>query len=225
MPIRKTRLSAAELEENRCYLRQLYAEGIDVEIPEARQVSSPLEITRGTGIGEIFDLAVGNTAYVIPLCIVARSRVIVMDYHIQSAWDDQIELPYLSERNGRYEFGRQTYMSEEVLNDRFEIPLTLNRGSIIQGLILAYGCQPIPEEVRNGAVPVQFTLTDTLHRSIQTDIGLVLERSVKQHDALILLRTELHVSADQTSDDAAEGGIAPEIVARQEAKAQDSDRT
>ena len=57
MPIRKTRLSAAELEENRCYLRQLYAEGIDVEIPEARQVSSRRSAPALLRVGGLADAA------------------------------------------------------------------------------------------------------------------------------------------------------------------------
>jgi hypothetical protein len=214
MPIRKTHLSAARIEEYRSYLKQLYAEGIDVEIPAEWQESCPLEITRGSGTAAVFDLPVDNTAFIMPVCFVARSHVIVVDHDIRCSWDDQIELPYIRECGGRYKFGPQTYLTSEVLNGRLEKPFNLNRGSIVEGLILAYGCQPIPEEVRSRMVSVQLTLTDTLGREIRSEIGLVVESAAKREDTVLPSRTEVHVSAENTSH-AAEAAITGEIAGSQ----------
>ena len=86
--------------------------------------------------------------------------------YIKSAWDDQtIEFPYLVERGGRYQFGSVNLLVQEVLNDSFDNPCPMSRGAILEGMILAYGCERIPEEIRGGIVPVEVTLVDAGTRS------------------------------------------------------------
>jgi hypothetical protein len=188
MPIRKTHLSAAESRESSSYLRQLRCEGLDLgedaEI-SAWEETARLLITPGRDFGIICDYPVGNTAYAIPIRIVAWERTVPEHCWIESAWDDQtIELPYLTECRGRYRFGSLSYLTSEVLNDRFDKPFTMNRGDILEGVILAYGCVAIPEKARGGNAPVQVTLVDTLGREARGEIRLAVECSPNRDRAV-----------------------------------------
>jgi len=165
MPLRKARLSALEARKNQLWLSRLRAEGLDIGA-DIEEEDGTLQITQGRDIGIVCDYSKGsNVAYAIPVRIVAHARTIVEDYSFESSWGDYIELPpYLVERNGHYELGTLGYLTREVLNDRLGDPFNMNCGSIIQGVVLAYGCVPIPEELAGRVVPVRFTLVDTWAR-------------------------------------------------------------
>lgn len=103
-------------------------------------------------------------------------------HEISSEWDEgSIELPYLHETRGRYKFGPLDYAVEEVLNDQLERGLRFNfRGDMVDGVIIAYGCEPIPEAYHR-PVPVRVTLIDSLERSVQKEIELLIaERRLKR---------------------------------------------
>ena len=186
MPIRKPQLSRADKAAYLACLQQLQAEGIGVEIPDDWLEPCPLKITPSRGPGTVGNLGGSNTVYEIGLCMVAQSRVVVADYAISCPWDDQIDLPYLTERGGHKKFGPLNYLATEVLNDRFDKPFVLNRGYHAEGLIIAYGCAPIPEQYAHGAiVPLQLTFTDTLERKIEVELRLLVERRAKQMDAAV----------------------------------------
>jgi hypothetical protein len=75
-------------------------------------------------------------------------------------------------REKKYKFGPISYRTDEVLNDRPDSPTAMNWGEVLQSLILAYGCEPIPSEIENKSVAVQFTLFDSLDRRAGAFIGL-----------------------------------------------------
>ena len=191
MPTRKLRLSRTEEAKTLACLRQLQAEGIDVVIPEEWQERSscPLKIIPGRDLGLICDLPGGHTGYAIPFGMVAQSRLILVDYDLACEWDDQIELaPRLEERDGRCKFGHFDYPATEVLNDRLEKPMSFHyRGQFVEGVILAYGLESIPEEYRRrgGIVSVRLSFVDTLEREVRKEIKLVLERLVKRQEAVV----------------------------------------
>jgi hypothetical protein len=54
-----------------------------------------------------------------------------------------------------------------VLNDTFDNPVPMSRGAILEGTILAYGCERIPEAIRRGIAPVQVMFVDTVGREAQ----------------------------------------------------------
>jgi hypothetical protein len=87
MRTRKLRLSRAEQAESYVRLRQLQAEGIDVDIPDGWQEPCPLKITRGRQPSIVCDLGGGNTGYAIWLRVVSQCRVLVPEYEISSEWD------------------------------------------------------------------------------------------------------------------------------------------
>jgi hypothetical protein len=48
-------------------------------------------------------------------------------------------------------------------------------------MILAYGCERIPEEITRGTVPVEVRLVDTLGREARGGIRLEVERTAKAY--------------------------------------------
>lgn len=195
MRTRKLRLSRAEQAESYVRLRQLQAEGIDVDIPDEWQEPCPLKITRGRQPGIVCDLGGGNTGYAIWLRVVSQCRVIVSDYEISSEWDEvSIDLPYLQETRGRYKFGLRDYAVTDVLNDQLERGLRFNfRGDMVEGVIIAYGCVAIPETYHS-AVSVRVTLVDTLERTAQTEIALLVgERMSKRDQSPVQLGGGQHI--------------------------------
>ncbi len=191
MPTRKLRLSRTEEADTLACLRQLQAEGIDIEIPDEweERSSCPLKITPGRDLGMICDLPGGHAGYAIPFRMVAQSRLTLVDYDLACEWDDQIELTaHLEERDGRCKFGHFDYLATEVLNDRLDKPLAFHyRGQLVEGVILAYGLESIPEEYRRrgGIVPVRLTFIDTLEREVRAEVKLLVERSAKRQKAVV----------------------------------------
>jgi hypothetical protein len=183
MPTRKLRLSRAEQAESYVRLRQLQAEGIDVDVPDGWRERCPLKITQGRQPGMVCDLGGGNTGYAIWVRVVSQGRVIVPDYEISAEWDEgSIDLPYLRETDGRYKFGCLDYAVTEVLNDQLERGLRFNfRGDMVEGVIIAYGCLAIPETY-HGAVSVRVTLMDALERTVQAELELLVGERVSKRD-------------------------------------------
>lgn len=126
----------------------------------------PIRVRRGEAGGHVCQVD-GIMCYVIPLTIVANSRVIICDYRVYSEWEEiGIELLSLTERNGRYRLGRLDYPVGEVLNDRFENGFRLNfRGDMIEGLIIGHGSLPPDDYGTTRTVGVDVTLIDSLDRS------------------------------------------------------------
>jgi hypothetical protein len=186
MRMMNIRQSAVESNQSRSYLNQLCSEGLDIgmegETPRAREDVCPVEITQGKDLAIVCDFPPINTLYLLPLRVVCLERTIVENCYIKATWDDQsIEFPYLVEDRGRYHLGSINLRVQDVLNDTFDNPFPMSRGAILEGMILAYGCEPIPEEVRRGIVPVEVTLVDTLGREARGEIRLEVERTAKAY--------------------------------------------
>jgi hypothetical protein len=175
---RKLRCNREQRARSYARLRQLQAEGIDVDLPDSCQEICPVLITPVHQPGIVCDLDGSNTGYAIQLRIAAQTRVILTAYEISSEWDEEsIELPFLREQGGRYKFGPLDYGVSEVLNDRLEKGLRFNfRGDMVEGVILAYGCETLPDKYPSFApAPVCVTLIDSLGRSVQKELQLLVE--------------------------------------------------
>jgi hypothetical protein len=215
MPIRIRRLGQMEEAEYRRCLREMQAEGIDVDISDEWQEPCPLKITQGRQPGTVCDLGGGNTGYAIWLRVVSQCRVIVPDCEISSEWDEgSIDLPYLRETRGRYKLGPLDYAVTEVLNDQLERGLRFNfRGDMVEGVIIAYGCQAIPETY-HGAVSVRVTLIDALERTVHTEIELLVGGRVSKRDqSPVRLGGGLYIPDDR---DPGEGCAGPNPSVRDE---------
>lgn len=146
----------------------------DQDVRDDRIERCPILLKRGETGGEVCQIN-HVIYYVIPLTIVANSRVIIRDYRFYSQWEGiGIELLSLTERNGRYRLGHLDYPMGEVLNDRFESGFRLNRrGDIIEGFIIGHGGLLLDDFGTTRAVAVDVTLVDSLDR-INTVQGIKL---------------------------------------------------
>lgn len=156
----RPRLSRTEVREYRRCLREMRAEGIDINSPDDSLEDVPaLDITVVGGLASlIFNLPSGRAGYAIWLRLVARRSGLILPEpcEISTKFDDQIVFECFNPGGPISQLGQCSYLEEEVLNDRF--PLRFHRGHPIEGVILATGLKPIPQEYVQGmTVPLKLT--------------------------------------------------------------------
>jgi hypothetical protein len=181
MPIPRARLSRSEKAEDCRCLREMRAEGIDVNSPDdSLECAAALDITVVGGIASlIFNLRSGLAGYAIWLRLVAkRSGLVLLEQcRMTTKFDDQIELECFDVGGPICQLGQCSYLEAEVLNGRF--PLRFHRrGHLIEGVILATGLEPIPKEYVQGmTVPLKLTLWDQFGNEFGVESRLSVDRS------------------------------------------------
>jgi hypothetical protein len=189
MAIQKFELSPREDADYRRCLRELHAEGIDVDAPEAPEQAFALDIMVFGGLASfVFNMPGGQAAYAIELRLVARKSGLILPdlgYPIDTEFDDEIVPESFSEQFPFCRLGQCKYPLAEVLNDRF--PLKFHRcGHMIEGVILATGRKPMPKQYLHGmTVPVKLTFVDQFGREISTEPKLHVDRSTKPRPRLV----------------------------------------
>jgi len=192
MPIQRPRLSRADEAIHRNYLRQLQAEGIDVEIPEEWQENSrALHIVLGESM--VFESATGGVHYaVLTRFIAERSGLIVTDWDLNTDHDDQIVPESFDDRHLIFKLGGQEYCRHEVLNPRIEKGLVLSRGQA-EGWLLATGISKIPPQYCNfAAAPFRLTVWDQFGNDISTAGRLSVLRRVQRDNMGVQKGTGLY---------------------------------
>jgi hypothetical protein len=161
-------------------LEQLRSEGLDLgegsDSFESWEDPCVFEIARSDRYAIISDFPPMNFAIAVPLRIIAHQQTTLEDCLIEVPWDESVHIASLRERHGSYHLGPFTYPAAEVLNDYFEISSTLSRGRTLEGVI-AYGCVPIPDDIRSGFVPVRVTVADDLDREVSVNVRLMVRRA------------------------------------------------
>jgi hypothetical protein len=163
MPVRKLRLSRAEAATDLVYLKQLQAEGINVETPEERQeVRRDLDIDVGApwenSVSEVRNGGIGYYA-IYARMIAKRSGLILPESEISTAYDADIHIESVAGEDPLYDFGGQLFPRSQILNPRILSSLRFQaRGDVVEGWLLASGLRPIPDVYRNFAV-VPFQLS------------------------------------------------------------------
>lgn len=189
MQILKARLSGSEKAEDRKCLREMRAEGIDVNGPDHSLKHVPaLDITVVGGLESlIFNLRSGLAGYAIQLRLVAsRSGLIVPEQcEVSTEFDKQIVLECFDPGGPLCTLGQCTYLKSEVLNDKF--PLKFHRrGHQIEGVILATGLEPIPKEYVQGmTVPLRLAFCDQFGNQISIVSKLSVDRSTTPRPRLV----------------------------------------
>ena len=194
MPIQKACLSRSEKAEDRRCLRELRAEGIDVNCPDDSLEDVPaLDITVVGGLASlIFNLPSGRAGYAIWLRLVARRSGLILPEpcEITTKFDDQIVLECFDPRGPICQLGQCSYLEAEVLNDCF--PLRVHRRGLIEGVILATGLKPIPQEYVQGmTVPLQLTFWDQFGGEFSAEATLSVDRSTKPRQRLVRTQSSL----------------------------------
>jgi hypothetical protein len=191
MPIRKLRLSRLEEAEHLVCLRQLQAEGHDVEIPEQwPEKADALDIEVGPPLENmVFDVRNSGVVYyaIRARMMARRSEVILTDCEITPDWDDQVLLLNFDEGKILCKLGCLDFERREVLNSRLENQVRFHdRGEIVEGWILASGLEPIPNQYRTGAIaPCRLNFTDQFHHEIEVRAYLSVLRTSRQENASV----------------------------------------
>jgi hypothetical protein len=149
MSVRDPRLSRTQQAKYLPCLQQMQSEGIDVEIPEDwEQASRALDIELAPPSESIvFEGPTRGIYYAVWIRLLAlRSGLTLVGWDITTSWDDQIVPESFNSVGPIYNLGRQEYRRCEVLNQKIESTLSLRRGQIVEGWILANGLRPIPPQ-------------------------------------------------------------------------------
>jgi hypothetical protein len=190
MSYRKTKLNRTEKAESLRYLRQLLAEGVDVEIPSAWIDPPPdpdrltLEQIHHTVTASIYDLPSSAVAIVLPACMtVLKAGLLIGDVTIMTPWDDfLLELiePGESFVNEYLMGGVLPEPSPTILNGwlRSRVPLRPRR---IEGVILAEGWTNIPAECQDEMpVTIKLSIEDERHNRLSFDFEVCIDRTLKR---------------------------------------------
>jgi hypothetical protein len=184
MPIRKSRLSRSELATYRVAAQELLRAGRIHKIPdEWLEDADFLHIfVAGAPISQVFDLPKARTGFAIWVRLVAeRSPITILECDLTAPWDGGIVLEDHRGCPPVYRIGHRQYQQAEVLNHRLEGSLRFHRrGDMVEGLILATGLEPIPQEYVNGSlISLRLTFTDQFDVTITKDTEVVVERELR----------------------------------------------
>jgi hypothetical protein len=181
---------------------EMKAAGVDVEIPQRRlEKSRRLDIFVAGGFATyVFDMPGGGAAFAIWVRLVARRLVILLDWAMTTAWDDQIvPQAFFDERTDPWRLGQRDFPRSEVLNMRIMDALTLNPGRMAEGWLLAVGLYPMPEAFHHGmTVPFTLELEDQYGNEIREDAELFVDRTCKPKNKFVPRRSSLY-DPDDTS--------------------------
>jgi len=181
---------------------EMKAAGVDAEIPQRRlEKSRSLDIfVAGGPVSFIFDMPGGGAAFAISVRLVARRLVILLDWAMTTAWDDQIvPQAFFDERIELWRLGQRDFPRSEVLNMRIMDALTLNPGRMAEGWLLAVGLYPMPEAFHHGmTVPFTLALEDQYGNEIRHDDELFVDRSYKPKNKFVPRGSSLY-DPDETS--------------------------
>jgi hypothetical protein len=196
MSIRQPRLSREKEAIYLACLQQLQAEGRDVEIPEEWQENAErrdVEIILSSE-STVFEPARGGIYYAVMARLTAlRSGLTLVHCEISTTWDDQIMAESFDERNLIYKLGRQEYRADEVLNQKIEHNISLRRGQIAEGWILASGLRPVPAEYGDhSTAPFELKLFDQFETEYAARGTLSVLRKLRQQDTSIGRGTGLY---------------------------------
>jgi hypothetical protein len=189
MPYRQTRFSRAENAEFVRYLRQLQAEGIDVD-PSAWIDPPPdpdrlaLEQICDIATATIYDLPSSAVAIVLPARMtVLKAGMLVADVAIMTPWDDfQLELVEPGEGFVNEDLMRGVLPEPlpTILNRflRSKVPLRPRR---VEGVILAEGWTSLPtDHLDSMPVTVQLLIEDERHNKIKFEFEARVDHNLKR---------------------------------------------
>jgi hypothetical protein len=216
MPILRPRLSRTEAREYGRCLRELRAEGIDVNCPDDSLDDVPaLDITVVGGLASlIFNLPSGRAGYAIWLRLVARRSGLILpeQCEITTKFDDQIVFECFDPGGPISQLGQCSYLKAEVLNDRF--PLRVHRRDLIEGVILATGLKPIPQEYVQGmTVPLQLTFWDQFGDEFSAEAMLSVDRSTTPRQRSVRPQSSVYDSGGVPDTREPSGTEGPDVPA------------
>jgi hypothetical protein len=188
MPFKKRQLTRAEMQSDLVRAQRMRERGVNLQIPQEWSECEPLIIRTGDDHKTLaFDGKNGSAAYAIWVQLVAREPITLLDCQISSQLDDQIVLASVLEDGQFYKYGPLEFPKRQVLNTRLENGLSLGRGQVIEGTILASGLRPIPAAYRHGYhLPCTLVFYDQYGREISRPISVCADRTWKSRKVIPL---------------------------------------
>jgi hypothetical protein len=198
MPIHKPRNGREQEAVYLDRLRQLQAEGIDVEIPEEwSQRNRALDIIIAPPTASsICEPRTGSLIYIVLVRLVSRSGLLLGDCDINTSWDHQIVLESFHDQGPVCRLGSAEFCRREVLNHRIENGLRLSRGEMVEGYILGTGLQRVPTEYGDAAVPLEIVFSDQLGHEFPAHGMVSVSRLVQRNNTSARRGTGLYGPAE-----------------------------
>lgn len=170
-------------------VRRLKAAGCP--LPAENDVECPLRIRvtqQPPTLGSFARALPQGTLFVLDLSVVAlASKVIIQDLHLSSPeWEFGAWLlsdPALHRSSDRYYRlpDGSDYLRDEVLNQRVDEQITLRRGDMIRGVILAQAFEPLPRQYTHGALmPICLAIADQFEDSHESTFELYVDRAAEK---------------------------------------------
>jgi len=173
--------------------------GVEIEIPPEWLDCEALIIRTGDEHTMlVFDTRGGSAAYAIWVQLVARAPITLLGCQIRSYLDDQIVLASLTDNGQFYKHGAMEFPKRQVLNSRLENGLSLRRGQMIEGVILASGLRPIPTAYRHGShLPCTLGFLDQYGNEISRESPLFVDRTWQPKNVIPQRDTGLYGRSSQ----------------------------
>lgn len=155
------------LSEERRYLnvlRELKADGVDVEISEELlECVRPLDVAVAPSPASFaVELPSGRLAYVLGVGLRSRQRCGIERCDMVVPWDDEIVIEEINFRHPTWSIESLVVTGREFINYRIETGLSFSRADErIEGFILGSGISPVPREYATGRpFPITVTFSD-----------------------------------------------------------------
>ncbi len=199
MPIYKPQLTRSEQARYLKVALELAAAGVKLDIPdEWRENERFLRITiAGSPESLITQLSPSKVLYVFRVRLLAERSGTVQGFEVETCWDQGV-FPCYPEGRPPYRFGPGLdFDFDEVLNHRIESLLRFRRGDVREGLLLAMGYKPIPEEYGPGRpAPLNIVLFDQFSQQHAESGEFLVERSARTTRSAARPRTSLFAPED-----------------------------
>ena len=164
-------------------LKELRAAGMDLEIPadlEEQFRTLDVRILTG-GSNEVFDGMAGQMLYAVSVRLEARRLpLVVVDCFCQTDWEYLIPACLSIRKQSTFRWGRETFPVQRLLNDYLETQLRFTYyGQVVEGSILFFGFEPVPDRYRGACAPFFLTLEDESGEQFEVESKLFVHRETQ----------------------------------------------
>ena len=146
-------------------LRELEADGVDVEIPEELIESvRPLDISVALPpVSNAIQLPSGRLLYIVGVRLRSRQRCRIEYCDLSVPWGDDILLEHIDRGQATWSCESRVINTIDLLNDRLERGLLFpGAGDCVEGFLLASGLSAVPAKyAMDGVFPITVPFSDT----------------------------------------------------------------
>lgn len=165
-------------------LRELKADGVDVDIPKKLvERVRPVDVyIAPPPVSVACQLPSGRLVYVLGVRLLSRQRCLIEDCDFSVLWDDDIVLEHIERRQTTWSCESLVFSGLEFLNDRLERGLLFPRaGDRVEGFLLASGLSAVPSKYAvHGGLPITVAFSDVSGETSSAEQTIFFERAQSQ---------------------------------------------